>query len=42
MERKLIRQAIEKTRGNRSQPARLLEISHPSLLSKIKTYHLGD
>jgi two-component system response regulator AtoC len=42
MERKLIRQALEKTRGNRSQAARLLEISHPSLLSKIKTYHLGD
>jgi len=42
MERKLIRQALEKTRGNRTRAARLLEISHPSLLSKIKTYNLGD
>jgi two-component system response regulator AtoC len=38
----LIRQALEKTRGNRSQAARLLEISHPSLLSKIKAYHIGE
>jgi two-component system response regulator AtoC len=42
VENKLIRQALEKTRGNRSQAARLLEISHPSLLSKIKAYHIGD
>ena len=42
VENKLIRQALEKTRGNRSQAARLLEISHPSLLSKIKAYHIGN
>jgi len=42
VENKLIRQALEKTRGNRSQAARLLEISHPSLLSKIKAYHIGE
>jgi two-component system response regulator AtoC len=42
IEKKLIRQALEKTRGNRSQAARLLEISHPSLLSKIKAYSIGD
>ena len=38
MERKLITQALEETGGNRTQAARLLEISHPSLLSKIKIY----
>jgi two-component system response regulator AtoC len=38
IEKKLITKALEQTRGNRTQAARLLEISHPSLLSKIKTY----
>jgi len=38
IERRLITRALEETRGNRTQAARLLEISHPSLLSKIKTY----
>ena len=38
MEKKLITKALTKTDGNRTQAARLLEISHPSLLSKIKTY----
>jgi two-component system response regulator AtoC len=41
IEKKLIAQALEKTGGNRTQAARLLEISHPSLLSKIKTYEIG-
>lgn len=41
-ERKLIAQALEKTGGNRTHAARLLEISHPSLLSKIKTYDIGS
>jgi len=40
MEKKLITKALEKTGGNRTQAARLLEISHPSLLSKIKTYNI--
>ena len=40
MEEKLITKALKKTGGNRTQAARLLEISHPSLLSKIKTYHI--
>ena len=40
MEKKLIAQALAQTRGNRTQAARLLEISHPSLLSKIKTYEI--
>jgi two-component system response regulator AtoC len=38
MEKKLITSALTHTAGNRTQAARLLEISHPSLLSKIKTY----
>jgi two-component system response regulator AtoC len=38
IEKKLITRALEETRGNRTQAARLLEISHPSLLSKIKAY----
>jgi two-component system response regulator AtoC len=40
MEKKLITKALKKTGGNRTQAARLLEISHPSLLSKIKTYKI--
>ena len=38
MEKKLITKALKKTNGNRTHAARLLEISHPSLLSKIKSY----
>jgi two-component system response regulator AtoC len=41
MEKKLITKALKKTRGNRTRAARLLEISHPSLLSKIKTYNIS-
>ncbi len=41
MEKKLITKALKKTGGNRTQAARLLEISHPSLLSKIKTYGIN-
>jgi len=40
MEQKLITKALKETGGNRTQAARLLEISHPSLLSKIKTYNI--
>jgi two-component system response regulator AtoC len=40
MEKRLITKALKKTGGNRTQAARLLEISHPSLLTKIKTYHI--
>ena len=40
MEKRLITKALKKTGGNRTQAARLLEISHPSLLSKIKTYQI--
>jgi two-component system response regulator AtoC len=38
VEKKLISQALAETGGNRTQAARLLEISHPSLLTKIKAY----
>jgi len=38
VEKKLITQALDETGGNRTHAARLLEISHPSLLSKIKAY----
>ena len=40
LEKKLITQALVETAGNRTQASRLLEISHPSLLSKIKAYDI--
>lgn len=40
LERDFIRRALAKTGGNRTQAARLLEISHRSLLYKIKEYGL--
>jgi len=41
MEETLIRRALQKTGGNRTQAARLLEISHRALLYKIKEYGVG-
>jgi two-component system response regulator AtoC len=38
VEKKLITRALNETEGNRTRAARLLEISHPSLLTKIKAY----
>ena len=38
VEKELIRKALEKTGGNRTHAARLLEISHRSLLYKLKEY----
>ncbi len=38
LEREMIRKALEKTSGNRTHAARLLEISHRSLLYKLKEY----
>jgi len=38
MEEQLIRKTLVKTRGNRTQAAKLLEISHPALLSKMKEF----
>jgi two-component system response regulator AtoC len=40
LEKKLIVKALTETGGNRSRAARLLEISHPSLLSKMKAYRV--
>jgi len=40
LEERLITRALVKTGGNRTRAARLLEISHPSLLSKIKVYNI--
>jgi two-component system response regulator AtoC len=42
MERELIRRALEKTGGNRTHAARLLEISHRALLYKLKEYCLDE
>jgi len=41
IERRLITRALQETGGNRTHAARLLEISHPSLLSKIKVYGIA-
>ncbi|MCX8043936.1 MAG: sigma-54 dependent transcriptional regulator [Desulfobacterota bacterium] len=38
LEERLIRAALQKTNGNKSKAAKLLEISYPSLLSKIAEY----
>lgn len=40
IEKNLITKALQETNGNRTQAARLLEISHPSLLTKMKTYEI--
>jgi two-component system response regulator AtoC len=40
LERVMIVRALQETRGNRTHASRLLEISHPSLLSKIKAYDI--
>ena len=38
----LIRRALERTHGNRTHAAKLLEISHRALLYKIKDYDIRD
>ena len=40
VEKDLITRALQKTDGNRTHAARLLEISHPSLLSIMKAYQI--
>ncbi|MDY6879407.1 MAG: sigma-54 dependent transcriptional regulator [Desulfatiglans sp.] len=42
MERNLIEKALKLTNGNRSQASKILEISRPILISKIKEYGLGS
>jgi len=41
LEIELIRKALDLTGGNRSQAAKILEISRPILISKIREYGLG-
>lgn len=41
LEKKMITKALSETGGNRTRAARLLEISHPSLLTKIKAYDIS-
>jgi two-component system response regulator AtoC len=41
IQEKLIAKALQKTGGNKSRAAKLLEISYPSLLSKIEEYEIG-
>ncbi|RPI76990.1 MAG: sigma-54-dependent Fis family transcriptional regulator, partial [Desulfobacteraceae bacterium] len=40
LEKELIEKALKLTEGNRSQAAKILEVSRPMLLAKIKAYHL--
>ncbi|HQP39090.1 MAG TPA: sigma 54-interacting transcriptional regulator, partial [Polyangiaceae bacterium] len=42
IEEVLIRRALQKTRGNRTRAAQVLEISHRALLYKIKEFGLTD
>jgi two-component system response regulator AtoC len=42
LERGLIRSALERTGGNRTRAAKLLELSHRALLYKIREYGLGS
>jgi two-component system response regulator AtoC len=41
LERSLIASALERTAGNRTHAARLLDLSHRALLYKIREYGLG-
>ena len=41
VEERLIQKALEKTKGNRTHAAKLLEISHRTLLYKLKEYKLA-
>ena len=40
LEKKMIVRALTETHGNRTRASKLLEISHPSLLSKMKIYEI--
>ncbi len=42
IEKILIKKALRQTGGNRTRASKLLEISHPSLLTKIKEYGIED
>jgi len=40
LEKMMIQRALQETGGNRTHASRILEISHPSLLSKMKMYSI--
>ncbi|HET7189585.1 MAG TPA: sigma 54-interacting transcriptional regulator, partial [Gemmatimonadaceae bacterium] len=42
LERSLIAEALERTRGNRTRAAKLLDLSHRALLYKIREYGIGE
>ncbi|MEO7711885.1 MAG: sigma-54 dependent transcriptional regulator [Gemmatimonadaceae bacterium] len=42
LERVLIADALERTRGNRTRAAKLLDLSHRALLYKIREYGIGE
>jgi two-component system response regulator AtoC len=42
LERALMKEALERTRGNRTRAAKLLDLSHRALLYKIREYGLGE
>ena len=42
LEKSLIVKALKQTRGNRTHAAKLLEISHRTLLYKLKEYNIAD
>ena len=42
LERSLIKEALERTRGNRTRAAKVLDLSHRALLYKIRDYGLGE
>ena len=42
LERALIAEALERTHGNRTSAAKLLDLSHRALLYKIRDYGLGE
>lgn len=42
LEKRLVRQALEKTGGNKTRAAELLKTSYPNLLGKVKEYGLGE
>jgi two-component system response regulator AtoC len=41
LEKALIERALLETNNNRTRAAKLLEISHPTLLSKMKSYDIS-
>jgi DNA-binding NtrC family response regulator len=42
LEKKLIRQALEKTKGNITRAAKLLDVSYKNLYDKVKEYNLKE